>query len=285
MRWLFGFIGVGLAVVALAVAAPGGRARPARHETNAEPAEDVNALKQEVDALEDLYALDLTREQLKRLLKLAEGCGDQRRGRGPARATDGVRQNLRDLRDALIVGDNERIADLQDEWAELVEKVEPEFDDEVTVTAAARKAAPKAFALLGIRQVIAFACDQGPNLPDPREAVEDGLVDGDSLDGDEWARHRDAVADAIAELIGGPDAARSAEAKSRVVGLLDRFHDAEWKPSDLDAEVQALVNGATALDMLRNATSCHLARVLSNPEAVTAIRARLAGKAKSGNDA
>jgi hypothetical protein len=283
MRWLVGLIGVGLAAAALTVAAPG--VGTPKAPVQADPAEDVNALKLEVDALEDLFALDLTREQLRRLLALAEGCGDKHRARNPARVSDGLRQNLRDLRDAFIVGDDERIVDLQDEWAELVEKLDPEFDDEYAVTAAARAAAPKAFAVLGIRQIIAFACDQGPELADPREAVEAGLADGKDLDDDEWAGHRDAVAEEVAELIAGPDARRQAEVKARVVGLLERLRDRKWKPAELDAEVQALANGATALDLLRNAAGCHLARLLSNPEAVTAIRARIAGKAKSGRGA
>lgn len=277
-------MGVGLAAVVLLVAA-GGSARNAVPRSRAEPAEEIDALMLEVAALDDLYALDLTRGQLKNLLKLAEGCGDKPRRRGPTRVSDGLRQTLLDLRDALILGDDERIADLREQLDEQIENTQPEFDDNYEVTDTARRQCVNALASLGVRQVVAYAADQGAILTDPREVIEDGLDDGRAMSQADWAKHRDAVANSVADLIAGPDAEKSAAIQGKVVALLERFHGKTLSAKELDAEVKSLVGSATAFDMLRNSLSCHLARLLSNPQAITAIQARLAGRAKSGNDA
>src|SRR5581483_5531447 len=113
-----------------------------------------NELSMQVEALRTLHDLKATNLQMRSLLKLAEGTADKSASRQEANVSEKYLKTLRNLRDALLKGDDDAIDDLGNQLDELAKAEDADLDDTVETTDAARKAAPKALALFHAPQVV-----------------------------------------------------------------------------------------------------------------------------------
>ena len=109
----------------------------------AEAPADLNDLSLEVLALQMLHSLDLTAAQLKAMAALAKTTAERGRNRDAVEGATGVRKLLADMREALLTGNEQRIAALGSKFDSASDQLDA-LDDGITITAAARNA-PRRF--------------------------------------------------------------------------------------------------------------------------------------------
>ena len=242
--------------------------------------EDPNVVTLQVTALEMLHRLQATPEQLSALLPMAKAVAPKDGTRKPAKASAVYRKTLIELRDAYLGGDEDAIVSKATDLEELRDKDEPTLDDDVDLTDAARKGAPAGLKLFSPRQVAQYVVEFAEEFPDPFEKITETFEDARMLKGKDWDESRDLAAEQVGWLVGGIDAVAEAKVKKQVAELLDRAHtlkDAEYKAKKGDLTQQAKEIAATVAptDVIRNFMQRSLAELLSNPQTVTVIEARL----------
>ena len=272
------FLALGLAAV---VAADPRKEKPKLPADDKSSNEDVNNLSMEVDALTAVREFQLNKAQLEALGKLAAETAGKGDNRQPAKASDKYRKVLADLRDALRGDDEDAIDERSDAVDELRDKENPELDDAVELTDAARKQTPAYLALLTPRQVAAYIAGlDDEDLDGPLERLSAALEQSRKLNGNDWNDARDDTAEAVGWLVAGLDAAASAKVAGQAKDLLDRVHalkEAEFKAQrdDLDKEAKQLAGDVGPTEVLRRIVEHPLAELLSNPRLAAAVEARL----------
>jgi hypothetical protein len=263
-------------------AAPG-NGRPAEADKQAMEAPvaktDLNPLYLEVNALEMLYQLRITRPQLEQLAKLAPTTA------GPAPAPREVVVSaqlataLKKLHDAFLDNDDDAVGSLSGEIEDLRSKENPEFD-EVAITDEARKQVPALLRSLSARQVASYVTDYADDFPDPREKLVDALDEIRKLPAREWEEVRDEVAGQVGWLVAGLDVAAEQKVATRVVELLNRvkgLKDDEYKAmrAALERASSDIVGNVGPTDVIRHFVERSLAELLSNPRLASAVAGRL----------
>jgi hypothetical protein len=264
-----------LAAVCLA-AGPGDETKPQAAKTT------LNDLSLEVAALQTLYQFKLTPEQLKAVRHLAKETVDADGNvRHAAKGSEALRKALQSLRDALARADDpDKIAELQDAVEDLRGKEDPELDEGVEITDAARRRAPELLRRLSARQVAAYLSTYGEEAPDPLESLLEAIDSVRGLNAEDWKALRQDLADQVGRLVGGLDADKANAVGDKAVQLLIRVRalkDAEFKEqrAELEKEARDLVGNVGPLDVLRHLAEYALAELLSNPRLAHAVAARL----------
>src|SRR5438477_6769474 len=111
--------------------------------TAAAQGDDLTALGLEVSALQTLQDLDLEADQLKALKGLAKGAAAPKPATKAVKASEAFAKTLKDLRAALIKGDDDKISELQAKLDDLREKENIDLGDRLPLTDSARKRAPQ----------------------------------------------------------------------------------------------------------------------------------------------
>ena len=241
----------------------------------------LNELSMEVAALETLRQFDFTPQQMGRLRKLVKETAQEAGTRPAAQASDRFRTTLAELRDALVKGDDdERINKLQDRREELLEKEDPDLDDGVEVTDAARRRAPEVLRQLTAGQVAGYLAGYGDTIPDPREQLLDALDKVRGLGAKEWKEARDQVSETVARLTAGLDVEKAERLSDQVVQLLIQargMKEEEFKKQRPEMEKTAnhIVGDMGPFDVLRHVVEQALAELLSNARLPAALDARL----------
>jgi hypothetical protein len=267
-RWLL-LLGVVLIPVKPAI-------EPARPELGP-PALDV-AL--EVQALRTVYLLRATPEQMKQLQKMAKDLAAPDRDRQRPRVSGDYRRVLADLRDALVADDDDRVERLEDRLADLTDAEDPQLDDEVKVTAAARRLVPEALRLFRPAQVAGLIASLSDEVGDPQERLADALEQARSVKSGEWEEARGEMADDLGWLLGGLDASRAKAVRSEVTALLNKARglsdeEFESRREELEQEARRVGADVPPTEVLKHAVERALARLLSNPRLGVALQARL----------
>jgi len=242
-------------------------------------AADLIRIRREVDALETLYHLEPTEAQLSGLLTLAAKTAAKPASPMEARAGPAYRKTLQDLRDALIRNDEAQVAALSQKLAEIDENEEVEIDEGFDLTDAALKAAPAALKLFTAAQVISYLAAMENEVPDPVERILLTLNEGADLPANDWKSLRDETAEEAAWLIHGFNSEAMKGTVKAITELLERGH--RLKNSELEKEIDELERAARKLAgnigpavVLQHYLERELAEFLSNPQAVTALKAR-----------
>src|SRR5262249_51613702 len=149
-------------------------------------------LNHEVAALRILYYLKTTPEQARAIQKFAKETASPAKPR-KAKASANYRQLLADLRDALGEDEEERVTELEDKLDKLSRKEKPEFEEEVEITAAARKRAPEVLRLLKPSQVASYVGSYADDIGDPRDELLDALGVVRTWKLEEWKEQRDTL--------------------------------------------------------------------------------------------
>jgi hypothetical protein len=262
-----------LPLIALILATP-------RVGSAADEKTDANVLSLQVTALEMLHRFQSSPEQLEAFLKVAKTAAPKAAARKPAKVSPKFLKTLIEVRDAYVKGDEDAIADKSAELDELRDKDNPDLDDDVDLTDVARKAAPSGLKLFTPRQVVLYLSEFSEEFPDPLEKITETFDEARTLKGKDWDESRDTVAEQVGWLVGGLDAAAEAKVKKQVAELLDRVQkmtDAEYKAKkdDLTDAAKAITASVGPVDVIRNFMERSVAELLSNPQTVTVLEARL----------
>jgi hypothetical protein len=268
---MFSFI---LALILGAGAATKSRAADAKEAT-------LSELSLEVAALQSLHRFQLTIDQMEALRKLAAVTVPNSDKREPGKASDNVRKRLIDLREALLDGDDDRIEDLEEKLANLLdEEEEHDLDDVIKITKPAIKAAPEALKLFRAAQVIGFLANSADDVPDPLDVLHTAVDVAPELTDDEWKDYADDVVEELKWLLGGiePDGQRAVGEK--VGGFLKKVrslnaNDLEKQRRELVKSADAIVAATPATTIIHNFTEHALSELLSNPRLIVAIDAQI----------
>jgi hypothetical protein len=267
-------IGLALAVIALP-SIRGSRADEPKKSGEL----SVSDLYLEVSALRTLYYLKATPEQAQVLLKLAPETAGKAKKSKTLKVSAEYRQLLTDLRDALADDDEERVESLEDQLEELTMTENPELDDHVKITEAARKRVPEVLRLFRSHQVATYIGGHVDEIADPEEKLLDALDKVSGWQLVEWKQKRDELGDEIAMLVCGLDKKKANKARDDTIELLARARmlksdELTAQRSELEREAKRITSQVGPTDVLRNVVEIALAEMLSNPQVEPALRAR-----------
>jgi hypothetical protein len=241
----------------------------------------VNELSMEVAALETMRLFNFTPRQLEQIRKVAKETSDEAGARQAAVASDSFRLTLAKLHGALAKADDKQIDKLQDQLDELREKEQPDLDDGVEITDAAREHAPALVRSLNAGQIAGYLAGYSDAIPDPREMLLEALVKARGLDDKAWKQFRDEVPGNIASLVAGLDVEKAAQLTDAIVQLLIQargMKDDEFKKErpDLEKTAQATLGNIGPFEVLQHVVEQGMAELLSNPRLAAALAARFA---------
>ncbi len=155
---------------------PGSKPAPvAEPDTNDKPAPplpaDLNLASLRVKALDQLYELDLSVDQLK-VLRAAATVGGSTQQRTAAKGNENLAAKLRELAGALLDRkDGARIDTLRNDVAELIDDDDVQLDDVVRITTAARTKSPELLKQINASQIAAFLASHADEVGDPVEMM------------------------------------------------------------------------------------------------------------------
>jgi hypothetical protein len=253
---------------------------PARaDDEKADEDQPLHEISLEVQALRAFDDLGLTQDQLTLLAKLAKETAEPARKRAEPKASAEYRRVLKELRDARVAEEEEQIEELEGELEELKAKEKAAVDDAVAVTKAARKRAPEVFRTFKAHDLAAYYGAVANSVRDPLTHLTTSLGAVRGLEKDEWRDRRDEIADEIAWLVAGADAAKWEKVSDKTAALLSKaraLSDEEFKAQEkeLEKSAKALVEGAGPDAVLRHYAEWELAELLSNPRLAAAVKAR-----------
>jgi hypothetical protein len=238
-------------------------------------------LKLEVQALQTLYHFQFTPEQMQRLVKIAADTAPRPRPRKPAQVSEEYLQALTDLRNALVdATDEDRIDQLEDRLDELTENEKPDLDEDIKLTAAARRQVAEVLRQLKPAQLAQYLGYIADDVADPLERLQAGLDKARKPPDDDWADQRDEIAEEVGWLVAGVEMDKAHRISERVIALLDearRLSAAQFKKQrrELDRTAEQIVGGIGPTVVLQNTVEHALAELLSNSQLSAALQARL----------
>jgi hypothetical protein len=250
-------------------------------ETTDKKAQNLRELSHEVNALQVLYQLQMTKKQMVALKEMARDTADRSRIGKDAKDDTKLRKALVDLRAALIEAkDADKIVDLAESLDELQRLAKVEFNEDTEITEEARAEAPKLLKLLTAKQVASYAGVLADEINDPTERLQEALAKSRNLDDKEWKEFRAEISEEIGRLLGGVDPDKAEEFGNKAVQLLivaRSMTAEEFKTgkADLEKKVKALAGNLGPTDVVRNVMEFHFAELLSNPQLLAALEAKL----------
>jgi hypothetical protein len=239
-------------------------------------------LRLKAAALEVIYDLEMTPDQLRDLQKLAQGAAgaEAKHDRYP----QALRKALNEWCDALAKGEDDKVDELQ-------EKVEQQEDEakldavDIDATDAAKKRAPEAMKLITAGQLANLIAMHSGDIQGPAETLIDSMeeVRGDDAD---YKQTKDAIVADVLELASGYGTG-NASLTGSVGDFLDRVHklsDGEYKSKqkDLEQEAHKIVGKVDAVAVVQHWAQRELAELISNPELDSAAKERLAAQKAKG---
>jgi len=257
-------------------------AQEPKKDDKKEAGQSLTDIHMEVEALNTLYALKATPEQMKEIQKLAKQTSQPSRAHKDPMVSDSYKQVLVDLHAALVLAtDDDQIDNLYDQYEQMNKSDKPKFDD-YELSEAARKAVPKLLRQFKSGQIASLLADKVDELVDPQDRLIGALEEVRKAAPDEWQGIRDDAATDAAYLASGVNAEKEKRIREQAAQLLDRarkLKDEEFTTQrpELEMQAKAIVGELGPIDVLRHAVEYDLARLLSNPRLAEVLRARLKG--------
>jgi hypothetical protein len=260
---------------------------------------DLNQASMRVKALDELYELDLSVDQLKKLRAMAAGAASTKVG-APPKGTDKLVSTLQEFQLALLQRtDDKQIDELRNKVATLTSDDDVALDDSVEITTAARGKAADVLKQLTASQIAAFLAAHADEVGDPGEmmvgAINQMLALRAGAEGDAAAGKSDAPDSAqdnaneaadlvrdtsteVGELVAGLDEARAKSVTDDVAKWLNTHNsmkdeDFVAKRKTLAESARAVVGNIHPMRVLDNWLEHRMATVLSNPQLPAAIDA------------
>jgi hypothetical protein len=247
---------------------------------------DLNLASLRINALDTLYQLDLSPEQLHAMRLAAAGAASGQR-RTAVKANAPLAQAMRDFQTALLTSkDDDAVAKLRNHVVELASDVE--LDDEVQPTDAAMAAAPGFCQQLKASQIAAYLALHADQVSDPVELIESAL-DAIRDTKAEAAANAAAEVDSLTTdaaysagyLVYGTDDAHAKQLEAQITAWLKASADLSDKDfaaqqATREESAKRLIGNVDPMVVLSHWLNLELSQVLANPELPTAIDAMLA---------
>jgi hypothetical protein len=275
-------------VVALLLMAAGKpKAKPAPKPVPAAGAElpkDLNAASMRIRAVDTIYELDLSSEQLKALQDAADGTASDRK-RTPASGDEKLAAAMTDFYRALLTrGDDQDIAKLRNKLAEMIADDTVHLDDEVEPTESAREKAPAICRQFGAGQIAAFLASHADQIADPEEkmlALLDDLHDAASAT--EVDAQIKESSQEIGRMVAGTDQKKATAVITQVSDWFKANRDLTdeqitEKHTALVASAKKIIGDVPPMEILTHWMDEQTATLLSNPQLQDAIDAVLAAQ-------
>jgi hypothetical protein len=262
-------------------------AAPAETNDVALPA-DMNSASLRISALDMLYELDLSPEQLAAFA--GAGATATAATRTPVKPNEKLMDLFAKMQAAILSNtDDQAITTLRNQIIDFVNTNNVELDDTVRTTAAAHAAAPALCNKLKASQIAAFLAMHADEVGDPEEmmlgaltTLRDARSNPDLVDGNLVQD----TATSIGYLVAGMDDIKAKAITDQVAAWLKTgtaLSDADFaaQHETLVANAGKMVNAASPMDVLTHWMQQQVAILLSNPEGTRAIRLMM--NRKSGN--
>jgi hypothetical protein len=245
------------------------------------PKQDLNLLALDILAFQTLDNFEFTEAQLRQLAKLAKETVQKPTPRKPGKASAALRKVMVELRAALVPNDDaDKVDKLTTTYYDLRDRENPQLDDYVEITDAARGRAVEFQKKLTVTQVTAYAAVYRDTLQDPVERLLETMDKAHEARDADWKDLRDSVADEVGWLVAGLYKARAEKITAGAAALLDRarkLKEDEYKKQrpELEKAARTLVGEIPPTDILRHSMEHSLAELLSNPQLPVVLEARL----------
>ncbi len=245
--------------------------------------ENVQAVALEVAALQTLHRLDLTDAQLEALARFSKSAASSEKPVGARKVTPAFTKALTAFRNALAAGDDEKIDDLREKLAEIMDKEKIALDDRVAITDSARRNATLVIRMMQPGQVLAYLQIFDEDEVDLLEILGAAIENGANATQPQWKAIRDQAAAEGAWLLAGGEEIRHKMAAKMLAAVLDQHHGAsktKTSAPDLTKQVQQMTATLDPFVILRNAMEREVAELLSNPRLANAIQHTMAQRKK-----
>jgi hypothetical protein len=260
---------------------------PAAAPTHASLPADLNLASLRVSAMDTIYELDLSIEQIHALRANAVGTASTT-ARRAAKADPRLSAAFQDLASALLDGkDDQAIAKARSAVIEASGDEDPPLDDEIRVSPAARAKAAAVLAKIKASQMAAFLATHADEVGDPVEMMTDTLTvlranrtkEGGGTNPDaaeEAAATIEEVSAKVSGLVGGIDEARTKEVDDQVSAWLKGNYELNEqayasKQAAMEASAQKIVGDISSIGLLEHYLQNQVAILLSNPELSAAL--------------
>ena len=268
--------------------------------------DDLNLASLRVKALDLLYELDLSNEQLKELRVAASGTGSTQH-RAAAKESEKLATKLREFQGAVLEKkEGSQIDTMRNAIADLADSVQ--LDDGVQITAAARTKAANVVKQLRASQVAAFLAAHADEVGDPVEMMigateqlrESRANAADATDAAAKAAADDKSSDAasetaglvqetstdVGELVAGLDDAKAKSLAADVAKWINAKSSLKEdqfaaKRKTLEDDARGVVGNIHPMRVLNNWLEQQMASLLSNPQLPGAIDAILQAKQRA----
>jgi hypothetical protein len=244
---------------------------------------DAAKLQLQVDALFKLNDLNLTPQQLSALSDLASDTAGTLSD-APAPISADYRAALKDMRDALLSKDQDRIESAEDKMGDIEDKQDPDSDPDIDQSDSARTKAVAYFKTLSVKQFANYVSENSDDVDDPAQLLIDALHQSRGMSDDDFQSLRDDTAQELGILSAGPHPDRPPRIIARVNQFLTRAHrlpagEYAQQQNSLEEAARKMVDGMDPAMCLRNWMENELADLLSNPQLSLAISSwQAAGK-------
>jgi hypothetical protein len=132
---------------------------------------DLNDASLQLRALDMMYELDLSTDQLKALAQAAGGTASKQH-RTAAKGNDKLVTTMHDFQAALLAGtDTYHIDELRTQLSDLTDDENVQLDDDIQITAEARNKAPDVMHQLTASQLAAYLASHADEVGDPVEMM------------------------------------------------------------------------------------------------------------------
>ena len=237
-------------------------------------------LEREVAALVAIHELMLTDEQLKSIQPICKDVAVEVAPSTAPAGTNGYRNTLRGLRDALVNGEDDKVNKLQDKFDSLRESESIEPDTEFPIHEAARTKAPAVLAMLSSSQVANYIGLHADDVPGATDVLLDALNQCRGQSDSDYLALRQEAADQTGLLLAGMDPAATKPIEQKVSDLLDKAHklsEADFKAQAdaLNSEARKITAGADPMQGLKFWMEREIAEFLSNPQSSPVIVEKL----------
>ena len=274
-----------IALAMLGAAKPKAKPAAAKPEPAAGPElpKDLNLASLRVHAVDTLYELDLSPEQLGKLKAVAkETASKQKRTAAAPSADEKLSSAMNDFyRSLLSHQEDQDIAKLRNQLTELSADDAVHLDDEVEATDAARAKAPEICRQFSPGQIAAYLASHADEMTDPDEKMVTLLAELHDLTTAEGEELVSDTGDEIGRLIAGQDKPKAAAVTARIK---------DWWKVNRELTEEQLVTQHTALlssakkvlgdvspiEILGHWMEEETANLLANPQLPEAIEAVLA---------
>jgi hypothetical protein len=256
----------------------------------AELPSDVNNASLRVSAIDTLYELDLSIEQLNVLHTMASGL-EATTARSPGEATPEFIATLKRFQTALLDGtDDHLIAGLRNDVIDMADSSTVHLDDGISPTAAARAKAAAVTQRLKASQIAAYLAVHADEVSDPEELM---MTTADALQeiaGEPAEKNADTggsaeemiqeTASTVGYLVAGMDESKSAPVQASAAAWLrnvSKLTNAEFtkQRQTLEDSAKRIVGGTSSTAVLDNWLDRQIAVLMSNPQLPSAIDAIL----------